>query len=281
MLNHMLNLRTPRRLLLYCVLATILSLTLQIGCRSAPQTTFAINRPDRHQFTTPEFVIHSDVPLRPDDPLVQQLSEIQLQVADALKLQQQRDPVDVFLFSDESSYRNYLKVRWPTLPVRRAYFMKSSQQLAVYSFVSSRVLEDLRHEFTHGILHASCNHVPLWLDEGLAEYFEISIDNNVDSISTIHLQELLKAEAEGWSPNLFRLEMISNFEDLTARDYAESWGWVHFLLNHSAATRSLILDYVAELRDATTAPRLLQKLETAVPTYAGDLWDHIHAMDQQ
>ncbi|GIT30210.1 MAG: hypothetical protein Ct9H300mP1_22560 [Planctomycetaceae bacterium] len=33
--------------------------------------------------------------------------------------------------------------------------------------------EDLRHEFTHGVLHSSLKRVPLWLDEGLAEYFEV------------------------------------------------------------------------------------------------------------
>lgn len=280
MLNHPPTLRTLLSPHQYCLLGAILSILLQYGCRSTPQTTFAIDRPDRHQFTTKEFVIHSDVPLRPDDPLVRQLSDVQLQLAQTLKLQPQRDPVDVFLFSDETSYRNYLKVRWPTLPVRRAYFIRTSQQLAVYSFVSSRVLEDLRHEFTHGILHASCNHVPLWLDEGLAEYFEVSNDTP-GSVSSVHLEELLKAEMEGWSPDLFRLEMLSKFEDLKALDYAESWGWIHFLLHHSAATRSLILDYIAGLRDAKTAPRLLQQLETAVPTYAGDLWDHVHDMDQQ
>ena len=32
---------------------------------------------------------------------------------------------------------------------------------------------DLHHEGTHALLHASLARVPLWLDEGLAKYFEV------------------------------------------------------------------------------------------------------------
>ncbi len=260
-----------------CCLLLFLLVVTHIGCQATPRTTFSTSPPDRHLFSGDGFAIHSDVPLRPDDPIVKQLAETRLTVTNRLKLQEQRDPIDIYLFSDEVSYRNFLRVRWPALPSRRAYFMQTSKQLAVYSFVSSRVLSDLRHEFTHGILHASCSHVPLWLDEGLAEYFETATDLD-NRRSQQHLDELLLAEQEGWSPGMFRLEMIAEFSAFSARDYAEAWAWTHFLLNGSREGQAVLLKYIADLRDATVAPGFLQRLEKAVPTYAGDLWDHLRSI---
>ena len=35
---------------------------------------------------------------------------------------------------------------------------------------------DLRHELTHALLHGVLKDVPLWLDEGLAGFFELPPD---------------------------------------------------------------------------------------------------------
>ena len=43
----------------------------------------------------------------------------------------------------------------------------------VYTYWGNRIQQDLRHELTHAILHSVLKDVPLWLDEGLAEYFEV------------------------------------------------------------------------------------------------------------
>ena len=39
---------------------------------------------------------------------------------------------------------------------------------------------DLRHEATHALLHGSLPMVPLWLDEGLAKYFEVLREHRID-----------------------------------------------------------------------------------------------------
>ena len=53
---------------------------------------------------------------------------------------------------------------------RRAFFVETDTQLSVYAQWGDRVAEDLRHEVTHGYLHAVVPNVPLWIDEGLAEF---------------------------------------------------------------------------------------------------------------
>ncbi len=183
----------------YVVLVMVLLLS---GCHSAPKTTYSTELPSQHSVNSKHFVIHSNVKLNSDNVLVQELEELRERVFTTLKLPEQRDPVNVYLFSDEASYRYYMNTTWQNLPPRRAYFVGTPRELAVYSFLGSKVQEDLRHEFTHGLLHASLKSVPLWLDEGLAEYFEV--DPGVPGIvHAEHVREWETAKAENWSPNLF------------------------------------------------------------------------------
>lgn len=247
------------------------------GCQTTPKTTFSTERPNRHSFATEHFVVQSDIRLEANDPLVLALQTIREDLISALQLPKQREPVKVYLFSDEVSYRYYMQATWRDLPPRRAYFVGTSRELAVYSFVSPHVLEDLRHEFTHGILHASLQTVPLWLDEGIAEYFEVDA-NVTERVSETHLQELSMAQSEGWSPGLYRLENIIDFRELTQRDYAECWAWVHFMLNSSPEAKDVLLKYIQTLQTTKTPRHMMDSIEKAVPSYVQDLQSHVQQL---
>lgn len=253
-----------------------MAMTVQ-GCQSTPKTTFSSDRPSLHTVSTRHFVINSDVRLEANNDLVKELEALHDQVCETLRLPEQRDPVSVYLFGDEASYRFYMHTTWKDLPPRRAYFVGTTRELAVYSFLSPQVMEDLRHEFTHGMLHATLQTVPLWLDEGLAEYFEVS-SNVPGAVHAAHLQELRLAAEEGWNPNLYRLEMLTDFRDLTSRDYAESWGWVHFMLNSTDGASEVLLKYVEELQGTKTPRRILTSLEAEVPSYFNDLQTHVRKL---
>lgn len=247
------------------------------GCQTTPKTTFSTDRPSLHTVSTRHFVINSDVRLDADNAIVSELEALHDQVYDTLRLPPQRDLVNVYLFSDEASYRFYMHTTWKDLPPRRAYFVGTTRELAVYSFISPQVMEDLRHEFTHGLLHASLQTVPLWLDEGLAEYFEVS-SSVPGAVHAAHLRELKMAASENWNPNLYRLEMLSDFRDLTSRDYAESWAWVHFMLNSSNEATEVLLTYVNDLQSTRTPRALRPSLETQVPSYFNDLQAHVRKL---
>ena len=260
-----------------CCILTMLLLVLTSGCHLTPKTTYSTDLPAQHTVNSQHFVIHSNVRLDSDNVLVQELKNVRERLFAMLRLPEQRDPVNVYLFSDEASYRYYMNTTWQNLPPRRAYFVGTSRELAVYSFLGSNVQEDLRHEFTHGLLHASLRTVPLWLDEGLAEYFEVD-PNMPNAVHTEHVNECKRAKQQSWSPNLFRLEMLSDFRDMTQRDYAEAWGWVHYMLQTSDETAEVLLQYLASLESAKTAPRLLPQLEAAAPGYFNDLQAHVARM---
>jgi hypothetical protein len=247
------------------------------GCHVTPRTTYSSDLPSQHTVNAKHFVIHSNVKLDSENVLVEELQDLRERLFSTLRLPEQRDPVNVYLFSDEASYRYYMNTTWQNLPPRRAYFVGTTRELAVYSFLGSKVQEDLRHEFTHGLLHASLKTVPLWLDEGLAEYFEV--DPKIPgAVHVTHVLEWETAMQESWSPNLFRLEMLTDFRDMTQRDYAEAWGWVHYMLQTSDETAEVLLQYLAGLETSKTPPRMLTSLETVVPTYFNDVQAHVTRM---
>lgn len=249
------------------------------GCMMAQKTTFSADRPSRQTVKTQHFVIKTDVDLKADDPIVLELEKLEQQIKTTLSLPEQRDPVVVYLFSDEITYRYYMQTTWTSLPPRRAYFVGTPRELAIYSFRSPRMQEDLRHEFTHGILHACLRNVPLWLDEGLAEYFEVS-GETPGAPHNDHLMELAAAAEDGWGPNLFRLEVINDFRKLTQRDYAEAWSWVHFMLHTDETSRQALLKYIADLETTTTPGRLQPSLEKSTPQYYAAVRNHVQQLQE-
>lgn len=260
------------------LLAAILLLVPAAGCHMtmAPRKTFSADRPSRHTISNRFFTLQTDFQLSANDPIVRELEDLQSQITSTLQLPDQRDPVVVYLFSDESTYRYYMQTTWSNLPPRRAYFVGTPRELAVYSFRSDQTEVDLRHEFTHGVLHACLGNVPLWLDEGLAEYFEVRGPTPGEPHRE-HLQELESASLEGWGPNLYQLESVHDFQFLTRRDYAESWAWVHFLLNSDSIAQETLLTYLQGLRSGNTPPRLQPTLEKSVPDYYESFKRHVAA----
>lgn len=219
-------------------------------------------------------MIQSNFPIAKNSPLVTELETLRSEIQAMLNLGEQRDAVTVYLFEDEKAYRRYMQTTWPNLPPRRAYFVGTSRELAVYSYRGPKVEEDLRHEFTHGLLHASLNTVPLWLDEGLAEYFEVR-EGRTGAPHREHLAHLQRARAEGWNPSLQQLEELSDFRKMTQRHYAESWGWVHYMLNSSAAGRQVLINYLAQLQTSEIAPLLLPQLQNSCPGCYSGMITHV------
>jgi len=110
----------------------------------------------------------------------------------------------------------------------------------------------LYHEYTHALLHLNFTGLPLWLDEGLAEFYGNSQlgdkESRVGTIDETHLyilgqNKLLPIETllnvEQGSPYYNEANRASVF-------YAESWALVHYLmLDPEAQRRQLLKNFVA------------------------------------
>ena len=261
------------------LIATAGLLLLVTGCRLLPlsEQTKVIKRPSGHSLRSDHLLLLSDFKIESDHKLVHELERVRERVITELQLPPQRDSVVVYLFEDEDSYRRYLSATWPGLPPRRAYFVGTPRELAVYTFWGDRILEDLRHEYTHGVLHACLVDVPLWLDEGLAEYFEVpgAVTGNVNRE---YAQELSGSIATGWRPEITRLEGLEDFSDMDRVDYQEAWAWVHFMLHHSPDTRSVLIDFVGELRENPSPEPLSDRLGDVQPTFKDRFISYVASM---
>jgi hypothetical protein len=207
-----------------------------------------VSLPVKHSIRSDQLQIVSDFRLPKDHPLIEDLKTLRRQVSERLELPLGTKPVTVYLFSSKEEYSQYLRAAFPGYPPRRAYFIQTpGKELAVYTWWGDRIQEDLRHEYTHGLLHAALETVPLWLDEGLAEYFEVT-GATPGRINPEHAQQLVTSVQNGWRPDMDRLESLEKVSHMHHEDYREAWAWVHYMLHSSPDTQQVLLNYLHELR---------------------------------
>jgi len=254
----------------------VLCLLMMPGCHSAAKNQ-SVHLPARHSVSAEQLIVLSDFKLGQDHELFQDLIKLREDVAETLNIPLNSEQVTVYLFTNQEEYRDYLDTTYPGLPPRRAYFVGTPKELAVYTFWGERIQEDLRHEFTHGLLHASLKTVPLWLDEGLAEYFEVA-GNTPGQINRDHASRLTTALNNGWKPDMKRLEQLEKVSQMQRVDYQEAWAWVHFMLNSTPESRDTLLIYLSELRTnekpevlSTRLPRDIPSVEQRFVSYVASL----------
>jgi hypothetical protein len=169
------------------------------------------------------------------------------------------EPIHVYLFASPDEFNQFVQLRHPSFPTRRAFFLETDTQLQIYAQWGDRLAEDLRHEVTHGYLHSMVSNLPVWLDEGLAEYAEAPRGQH--GLNREHLARIgEQIRMNRWAPDLARLENLDPASDLTQAQYAESWAWVHFLLETRPERAAALCEYLAELRGKAAAEPLSAKL---------------------
>ena len=261
----------------------MLSIVLCAGCtvfRSTPPLPVRYSVP-----RGPQLVVNSDFKLPEDSRLMDELEQLRGRVSRTLELPVSAQPIQVYLFKSDKTYRRFLKAHFPKFPERRAFFVRRKEELAVYAHYSDRVAEDLRHEVSHGYLHSVLRGLPLWLDEGLAEYFEMSPEHTGRHAQ--HIDELATAmdaseESKQWSPEISRLEALSDGAEMQQLDYAESWAWVHWLLETTPRRREVLQDYLRTLRKDGKAGLLSEWLfEHEIDFGAEQLAEYVRDLAEQ
>jgi hypothetical protein len=224
-----------------------------------------------------QLVIHSDAPLAGQQRLLEELVTQREWINGRLGLNPSDKPIHVYLYADEATYTKFLNLRFPEMATRRAIFVGTSSDLTVYAHWSDQVAVDLRHEVAHGYLHAAVPNLPLWLDEGLAEYFEVGRGRR--GYNEAHVDMLVKqAEAGSWRPDLVRLEALTSAADMTQQDYAESWAWVHYLIESEDDKSELLTAYLADLGTQPNASPLSARIATRLVGPQLALSEHIRTL---
>ncbi len=198
-------------------------------------------------FTHENFRIQSQIATEKILPAIQTLPVLQQQIADDLGITIYDETIDVMVFSSIYHYRKYIRPRVPEAVNRPALFVKAPDRLYVFVVYSRSWETDLRHEVTHATLHGSMPFLPMWVDEGLAKYFEVPAELNGRNEE---LLSNLKWRLRFRQPIRTReLEGMVDMTDMRTEHYRDSWAWIYFCLHHTQESRELLQNYLKEIQN--------------------------------
>ena len=209
------------------------------------------------------FVVRAEFPLSGLDGLLRELSQLQSDLQHSLGIPPAREPIEVYLFRDKRSYSRYLQRHLPNVPYRPALYVKKQGPGKVLACWSRELATDLRHECTHALLHAVLPMVPLWLDEGLAEYFEVPPEKR--AFDNPYLGGVQWNLRFGIVPQLENLEKKGDLSEMGRTEYRDSWAWVHFMLLGPRQARDELGRYLADIRASTPPGLLNRRLQQRLP----------------
>jgi hypothetical protein len=204
------------------------------------------------------FICRSAFPL--DNALLADadLASLELELRRVLALAPCQAQIEVLLLSDAQQHRQLIAERHPNAPYRRALYYQTKQRAAIYAYRHAELAIDLRHECTHALLHADLPMVPLWLDEGLAEYFEPRPADRASGPD--HLEAVVAEVSRGRLVSLTALEAKHDLAELSDVDYRYAWAWTHFLLHGPAAASMQLWATLAALRRYEPPTPMSQRL---------------------
>jgi hypothetical protein len=202
----------------------------------------------------------------------QQLGQLREDLRRALELRLPDTPVRVLLFHDRAAMRAYVRRKLPSAPDRRALFVHQSQRSTIYASRGPSLEEDLRHEFIHALLHGTFRTLPLWLDEGLAEYFEVPPSRRASRKD--YLEAVQQQLARGEPIPLSSLEQIRQVDQMQLPHYRQAWAWVHFLLHGCPAAHDELVCFLGDLGSGIPAGQLGRRLNQRVGRLQRRFRDH-------
>lgn len=220
------------------------------------------------------FTIQATFPLAEYEPLFQELPALQRELTRILGVPAARKPIYVYLFSDAEQFKKYKDRHFPKVPYRPALFISDGGTPSVYTYRKPDLGVDLRHECTHALLHSVLPAVPLWLDEGLAKYFEVPASQR--GFEHPYFDDLKWK----WSLRLGMIRTIESLEErkdlteLDAADYRYSWAWVHFMLHGSPPAHQTLVNYLGRYEGSAPAPKLSATIAEAVPNSSQQMIQH-------
>jgi hypothetical protein len=239
-------------------------------------------RPNRYSFRLAPYIFSADFEIKRSQPLFKELSQLGDQVYRTLRLTPGEATIQVFLFQDRNRYDQFMHAHYPALPGRRAFFvaiqrsMGGEEDLFVFTFWNERIVQDLRHELTHALLHSVIKNVPLWLDEGLAENFELPAEHR--TINAEHVTNLAR-EMSTRPPDLPRLEALVDVDRMGRPEYREAWAWVHLMLHTRPEAKKVLLSYLQDLRRTRTPGPLAPRLAAVFPSLDQVFREHVAQME--
>lgn len=161
------------------------------------------------------------------------------------------------IYGTEQAYRAYQQSVAPVLENSAGFYNPATNQITTWGMPSDHLLRLITHECSHAISASHGKYVPVWLNEGLAEYFEEMQVSGLGAQVPVSQQWLYVLKQRGYvssSPDLravidspHNLWYTANGAD--GISYATSWSLVWFLMDSKQGRR-----IVAELLNTHHSP---------------------------
>lgn len=208
--------------------------------------------------------VYSQVPVN-TPALRSHLNNVAREFKTITKLADEPPTVEIVIFRTPTAYRNHLRGKIGQLGNRRAIFYRNGDVFQVYAIAHSQLTTDIRHEYTHALLHYNLPYVPLWIDEGMAEYLETPQQHRAGAS---RLKAVRWKARTGWSPKLPQLERIPSAEAMTSDNYRDSWAWIHYLATHSDDSRQHLMSFLQAIDSGAAPGNFSEYLSKRNPTIA-------------
>lgn len=176
-------------------------------------------------------------------------------------------PTYIFVFKDAPSFRSYQRTYNGKPLDSDGYFL--SQQLANYVAINGDQHGDekviIYHEYLHYLMHNNFAALPLWLNEGLAEYYStFQSDRNEVRIGQPVREHVFWLRQHTFIPltTLFAVTEKSpeyNEADRRGGFYAESWALVHYMISGNPERRRQASEYLRLIQTGTPPDQIFAK----------------------
>ncbi len=156
------------------------------------------------------------------------------------------------LFDDKGRFNTYKKKVAPGMGTAGGFYISRLNEASVFTSNDDQRMYDVtRHEATHAIVAGALGSAPIWLNEGLAEYFEdLTFKNGMTRIvkpDESHLKLLSKTSLPGLK-NHFSMSSEQWYDEPgKTKNYALGWSLVYFLMSSDRDRQFLkyMLDHLA------------------------------------
>jgi tetratricopeptide (TPR) repeat protein len=161
-------------------------------------------------------------------------------------------PILIIAVKDEEAMKEWLPQYWQDKGLLHPSGLYSGQEDKQFVLLRMDATEDnpyhtICHEYAHALLYLNFRSLPLWLNEGLSEYFgNCSIGDKEVRVGEADRDHLRRLKESSLLPveELLRVDKSSTYYNEQGHAsvfYAEAWALVHYLVLDPAARKEEIL----------------------------------------
>lgn len=242
-----------------------LAAILALAALTAPPANAALPRERERwiELSSQNFRFFSNAGQRTTQGVASDLEELRLVLAHVTGLELDSPvPILVYVFRNASSFEPYRHYHSRQPVATAGYFLEraSANYITICADARDEASSIVYHEYVHFVASTYLPRLPLWFEEGLAEFYQsFQVSGGTARIGlpvwrhlallntwpTMPLQELFAVDHD--SPTY-------NDADLKGSFYAQSWALVHYLLIGNEVRRAETVRFIDLLHDGVPPP---------------------------